>query len=108
MKFNQCEACQRYNLAAGPEYTTTTRDSQANQSKKLNQRYLRQIIDLESTVRTINIIRGFSLDQATCWETIDKFDDGQASIQRYWRSTRAKNSQPPYQEGHNSHTSQKS
>jgi hypothetical protein len=32
-KFNQCEACQRYNLAGGPEYTTTTRDSQANQSK---------------------------------------------------------------------------
>jgi hypothetical protein len=55
-KFNQCEACQRYNLAGGPEYTTTTRDSQANQSKNsINDIW--QIIDPESISYTINIIR---------------------------------------------------
>jgi hypothetical protein len=54
MKFNQCEACQRYN-PAGPEYITA-HASQANQSK-FHQLYLRQIIDLESVSYTINIIR---------------------------------------------------
>jgi hypothetical protein len=45
-----------------------------------------------------------SLDQATRWETIDKFD-GQASMYNdIGEAHQEQNRQPPYQEGHNSHT----